>query len=125
LGSAGEELVVGFERARLAEQGRGDLAREVRSVAAEDGDRRGLRCTLVVRCVGAGTVDRGEDDERFGADSLFLSRNERALSEERPEDWRLYRVRDVSKRPLISSNWLLHSTLARGVPAETWKVSFA
>jgi hypothetical protein len=123
LGAAGEELVVGFERARLAEQGRGDLAREVRWVAGEDGDGAGYD----VRSYDVAGRERLIEVKTTNGSArtpFFLSRNERALSEERPEDWRLYRVHEFSKRPLIFE---LAPPLDRHLlfQPETWKVSFA
>lgn len=122
-GSAGEELVVGFERARLAEQGRGDLAREVRWVAGEDGDGAGYDVRSF-DALGRERLIEVKTTNGSARTPFFLSRNERALSEERPEDWRLYRVHEFSKRPLIFE---LAPPLDRSVVCrpETWKVSFA
>lgn len=100
LGMAGEQRVIDFERARLEEADRRDLARRVRWVSQEDGD-------------GAGYDIHSYDPE--GRDRLlevkttcggrttpfFLTRNERSLSEERPEAFRIYRLYEFSQAPRL------------------------
>lgn len=68
LGRVGESFVIDLERRRLTQFDRGDLARKVRWVAAEDGDGAGYD-VLIVRPAGARAVDRGEDHE--WADSVL------------------------------------------------------
>jgi len=123
LGTAGEELVVGFERARLVELDRSDLARQVRWVAVEDGDGAGYDVRSF-DAVGRERLIEVKTTNGSARTPFFLSRNERALAEERPADWRLYRVHEFSKRPRIFelAPPLELSTTLR---TETWKVSFS
>ncbi len=123
LGMAGEELVVGLERARLLEMNRRDLAHRVRWVAVEDGDGAGFD----VRSFDVSGRERLIEVKTTNGSArtpFFLSRNERAMSEERPADWCLYRVHEFSKRPRIfqSTPPLERSATFQ---TETWKVSFS
>jgi hypothetical protein len=98
LGRNGEELVVQFERERLKQRDRPDLAKKIRWVSQEDGDGAGYDILSF--------DERGK--ERFlevkttvGSDTtpFYITRNELSLSSERPEAFRLCRVFDFSIRP--------------------------
>ena len=98
LGRLGEELVVRSEHARLTAAGRADLARKVDWVSDRLGDGagydilsfdpRGTERLLEVKTTG------GHRTTPF-----FLSENERALSDERPKDFRLVRLYDARRAP--------------------------
>jgi hypothetical protein len=123
LGRAGEELVVEFERERLLALDRSDLAREVRWVAAEEGDGAGYDVRSF-DAVGRERLIEVKTTNGSARTPFFLSRNERELAKERPSDWRLYRVHEFSRHPRIfelTPPLELSSTLR----AETWKVSFS
>lgn len=122
LGKAGEEFVLGVERQQLITAGRDDLARGVRWVAAEDGDGAGydIRSFDLAggeRLIEVKTTNGGPRTP------FFLTRREREVAEERPGDWRLYRVHLFSQTPRIF-------TLAPPLEAvlqlraETWRASF-
>lgn len=98
LGRNGEELVVAYERERLARYGRDDLARKVRWVSESDGDGAGYdiasfdahgreRLIEVKTTVGHKTTP------------FFLTENERAFSAERPDAFRLMRVYNFVRTP--------------------------
>jgi hypothetical protein len=96
LGREGEELVFQFERERLRQLDRPDLAKKIRWISEEDGDGAGIL-----------SFDK-KGKERFlevkttvGSDStpFYITRNELSLSSERPEAFRLCRVFDFSMRP--------------------------
>jgi uncharacterized protein DUF3883 len=98
LGRDGEELVFRFERERLKQRDRSDLAKKIRWISEEDGDGAGYDIL---------SFDE-EGKERFlevkttvGSDTtpFYVTRNELSLSSERPEAFRLCRVFDFSVRP--------------------------
>jgi hypothetical protein len=100
LGRDGEELVLHFERQRLEAFDRPDLVGKIRWVSEEDGDGAGYDIL---------SFD-AEGHERFlevkttvGSDitPFYVTRNELALSSERPEAFRICRVFDFSRRPAI------------------------
>ena len=100
LGRSGEELVVGLERSSLARAGRDDLARRVRWASAEIGDGLGFDIESF----------RADGSERrievkttnFGIRTPFyITRNEVAVSVDRPEVYSLYRVFDFRIEPRI------------------------
>ena len=98
LGRHGEEIIFETERNRLILEDRPDLARRVRWVSAEDGDgagydihsfdRRGRDRLLEVK------TTAGHELTPF-----YLSENERAVSDERADDFRLVRVYDAMRAP--------------------------
>ncbi len=98
LGHGGEERIFFNERALLKSAGRDDLARKVRWVSQEDGDgagydifsfnRNGMERLIEVK------TTAGHDRTPF-----YLSRNEHAVSEERPDAFRLVRVYDFAREP--------------------------
>lgn len=98
LGYSGEEAVFHFERGRLRQLDRSDLAKKVRWVSQEDGDgagydilsfdlRGGERFLEVKTTVGSQTAP------------FYLTRNELSFSKERPEEFRICRLYDFSKTP--------------------------
>lgn len=98
LGKAGEERVFHFERSRLASEGRNDLARQVRWVSQEDGDGAGYD----IRSFDAGGRERlleVKTTTGYQLTPFYISENERSLSEERPDAFRLVRVYDFIRKP--------------------------
>ncbi len=98
LGRDGEELVLEFERARLQQLDRSDLARKIRWVSEEDGDGAGFDILSF--------DERGK--ERFlevkttvgpEVTPFYITRNELSLSSERPDAFRLCRVFEFSMHP--------------------------
>jgi hypothetical protein len=98
LGKAGEEMVFHFERQRLLDEDRPDLARKVRWVAEEDGDGAGYDILSFDREGGERLVEvkttRGNQTTPF-----FLTRNEHALSEERTDAFKLMRLYAFAREP--------------------------
>lgn len=98
LGKAGEEMVFHFERQRLLDEDRPDLARKVRWVAQEDGDGAGYDILSFDRTGGERLVEvkttRGNQTTPF-----FLTRNEHALSEERTDAFKLMRLYAFAREP--------------------------
>jgi Domain of unknown function (DUF3883) len=122
LGKAGEEFVIDVERRKLAEADRSDLARKVRWVAAEDGDGAGYD-VLSFDLTGGERLLEVKTTNGSARTPFFLTRTERAMANERPEDWRIYRVHMFAKSPQIFS---LAPPLERVVKLnpETWRAEF-
>ncbi|MBX3499956.1 MAG: DUF3883 domain-containing protein [Alphaproteobacteria bacterium] len=100
LGKAGEQLIYDFERRQLELQDRPDLARKVRWVAQEDGDGAGYD----IRSFDARGTERlieVKTTQGMERTPFYLTRNERTLSDERPDAFRLYRLYQFSKQPRL------------------------
>lgn len=100
LGKAGECFVVDLERRRLTEADRADLARKVRWVAAEDGDGAGYD-VLSFDQGGRAQLIEVKTTNGSARTPFYLSRNERDVAEERPSEWRIYRVHLFAKEPHV------------------------
>jgi hypothetical protein len=101
LGQLGEEFVLGLERRRLLACGRDDLAAKVEWVARSCGDGTGFDVL---------SFDEADESEQFveikttGLGKHFpfyVTATEVRCSEDRPEQFRLYRVFDFSKAPRV------------------------
>jgi hypothetical protein len=122
LGRAGEEFVWKLEVERLTRLDRGDLARRVRWVAAEDGDGAGYD-VFSFRPDGQENLIEVKTTNGAARTPFFLSRNECDLASERPADWRIYRVHLFAQEPRI---FAISPPLDKAVnlSAETWRASF-
>jgi hypothetical protein len=122
LGRAGESFVVDLERRQLTEAERADLARKVRWVAAEDGDGAGYD-VLSFDLSGRTRLIEVKTTNGSARTPFYLSSNERAMAEERPAEWRIYRVHLFANDPHVF-------TLAQPLEAtvnlrpEIWRASF-
>lgn len=121
LGRAGEEFVVAFEKRRLHDSGRKDLADKVRWVADEEGDGHGYDIESYAlsgakRLIEVKTTTGGQTTP------FFLTRNEERVSREK-EDFRLYRLYDFARAPRL---FKLRPPLAETVvlETETWRAGF-
>jgi Domain of unknown function (DUF3883) len=123
LGAAGEEFVIDVERRRLLEADRGDLARKIRWIAAEDGDGAGYDI-LSFDSSGNERLLEVKTTNGSARTPFFLSRNECAVAMERPSDWRVYRVHLFSTEPRI---FTIAPPLENSVElrAESWRASFS
>lgn len=98
LGKKGELIVLNAERTRLISEDRADLAKKIRWVSEEDGDGAGYDILSFDRHGG----ERLVEVKTTGGDALvpfFISENERSLSDERPDAFRLMRVYDALRAP--------------------------
>lgn len=122
LGKAGEAFVMDIERRKLADADREDLARNVRWVAAEDGDGAGYD-VLSFNSGGSERLIEVKTTNGSGRTPFFLSRNERELAAERPTEWRIYRVHLFAKDARI---FTIEPPLESAVnlSPETWRCSF-
>ncbi len=98
LGKRGEELVLASEKRRLRDAGRSDLAGKVDWIAESQGDGAGFDILSF--------TERGEErllevktTTGYELTPFFLSANECALSEERPENFRIFRLYDFAREP--------------------------
>jgi hypothetical protein len=98
LGKAGEELVFAFERKQLTAQGRADLARKVRWVSQEDGDGAGYDIRSFDH-KGSERLIEVKTTNGLQTTPFYLTRNELSFSNERPEEFRICRLYDFSKKP--------------------------
>jgi hypothetical protein len=98
LGRDGEELVIQFERERLKQRDRPDLAKKIRWISEEDGDGAGYD---ILSFDEKGRERFLEVKTTVGSDTtpFYITRNELSFSSERPEAFRLCRVFDFSIRP--------------------------
>jgi hypothetical protein len=98
LGRDGEELVFHYERQRLRQLDRPDLAKKIRWISEELGDGAGYD----ILCFDAQGRERLlEVKTTVGTDvtPFYITRNELSLASERPEAFRLCRVFDFSAHP--------------------------
>jgi len=98
LGKQGEERILLAERVRLTQQGRADLAKMVRWTSREDGDGAGFDI-LSFNNSGGERLLEVKTTSGHRTTPFYLSENERALSAERPEAFRLVRVYDFARMP--------------------------
>ena len=98
LGKSGEERVFFSERTRLKAEGREDLAKKVRWVSEEDGDGAGYD---ILSFTVAGGKRLLEVKTTVGSQTtpFYLTENERLLSTERPDEFRLLRLYEFNRNP--------------------------
>jgi hypothetical protein len=122
LGKQGEERILISEQAGLRAAGRSDLARKVRWVSAEDGDGAGYDIHSYDRS-GIERLIEVKTTTGHKATPFFLSENERAFSEERPDAFRLVRLFDFAQQPRAFE---LAPPLDKAVllSAATWRAEF-
>ncbi len=122
LGKAGEAFVVQFERRRLLQENRADLAGRIRWTAKEDGDGAGYD---VHSYTVAGTELLIEVKTTHGSarTPFFLTRNEVETASEFRDNWRIYRVHLFYESPRIFTVAppLENALIMR---PEAWKASF-
>lgn len=100
LGERGEERIYFSERTRLAKAGRTELSKKVRWVSKEDGDGAGYD---ILSFSDSGDERLLEVKTTTGPQRtpFYLTENERAVSAERPNDFRLVRVYDFLRTPRV------------------------
>ena len=98
LGKEGERLVFEYERHRLTAAGREDLSRRIEWTSEERGDGAGYDI-LSFHADGRERLIEVKTTNGAAITPFFLSENERAFSEERPEAFRLLRVYSFAARP--------------------------
>lgn len=122
LGKAGEALIVDLERRRLVAAERQDLARKVRWVAQEDGDGAGYD-VLSFNLAGRARLIEVKTTCGTQRTPFFLTGNERSLAEERPEEFRIFRLYEFGE----ATRWFkLKPPLQNAIVLEpaTYRASF-
>ena len=122
LGRLGEERVFHHERARLIATDRPDLARRIEWTSQERGDGAGYDIRSFDP-TGAERLIEVKATRGGPTTPFWLTRTEREVSIERPADWRLYRLHDLSTAPGL---FVLPPPLEASVTleAETWRAGF-
>lgn len=98
LGRAGEETVLVHEREALRRVGRPDLAEAVRWVADEDGDGAGYDIHSF-EPNGESRLIEVKTTAGWDRTPFYLTRNELAVAEASPDEWRLVRVWNFRREP--------------------------
>jgi hypothetical protein len=121
LGKAGEAFVFDLEQRRLHAADRADLAHKVRWVADVDGDGAGYD-VLSFDPVGNERLLEVKTTNGSSRTPFFISRNEYAVSAERSDHWRLYRVHMFANSPHV---FVLSPPLdmALNLTTEVWRAS--
>jgi hypothetical protein len=123
LGEDGEDLVERFERRRLTQERRGDLAAKVRRVSATEGDGAGYDILSFTR---EGHVKYIEVKTTKGGKRtpFIVTSNEVAFSVQHPENYSLYRVFNFGRKPrLFTLDGSLREQRCR-LAAATFTVTF-
>jgi hypothetical protein len=122
LGKAGESFVIDFEKNRLREANRADLAREVRWTAAEDGDGAGYDVASFNPEGGSRFIEV-KTTNGSARTPFFLTRNEFEVARQMPTQWQIYRVHLFATGPRI---FTVCPPLEKHVnlSTETWRASF-
>ena len=90
-----------MEGRRLHAAGRRDLVRNVRWVSRDDGDGAGYDVRSFDPKTGRERLIEVKTTRGVRTTPFFLTRNEEALSRERPAEWRSYRVFEFAAAPRI------------------------
>jgi hypothetical protein len=98
LGKEGEALVLEHERVRLIGGGRNDLANKIEWTSQVRGDGAGYDIRSFALS-GAERLIEVKTTNGSAHTPFFLSENERAFSDERPDAFRLMRVYGFARRP--------------------------
>lgn len=122
LGKAGESFVVDFEKNRLKDANRADLAREVRWTAAEDGDGAGYDIASFDR-QGESRLIEVKTTNGSARTPFFITRNEFEVARQMPMQWQIYRVHLFATGPRI---FTISPPLEKRInlSTETWRASF-
>ena len=102
LGRAGEERVLAYERAKLTGVGRTDLANSVRWVSEEDGDGDGDGDGYDIASFcpeGRPRLIEVKTTNGWERTPFHITRNELAVAEDRPHEWRLLRLWNFARQP--------------------------
>jgi hypothetical protein len=122
LGKAGEAFVVDLEKRQLTQADRPDLARKIRWIATEEGDGAGYD-VLSFNLGGQARLIEVKTTNGSARTPFFITRNERNLAAERPEEWRIYRVHLFALEPRIFTIAPPLENAIKLTP-ETWRASF-
>jgi hypothetical protein len=114
LGSAGELLVLEHERQTLLAQGRGDLAAKVRHVSAIEGEGPGYDIESFTADGTAKYIDV-KTTSGSAATGFFLTPREVQFSQDRAENYYLYRVYEYDHSCNSAKVYILRGDLRAGL----------
>ena len=98
LGQAGEALVLEYERRRLTDGGREDLARRVRWTSQEEGDGAGYDISSF-SLDGRNRLIEVKTTNGWERTPFYISRNELEVANTRRDEWRLLRIWNYVRAP--------------------------
>ena len=98
LGKRGEEFILLHERRTLNTAGRGDLAKQVRWVANDDGDGAGYDISSFEPDGGARLIEV-KTTNGWERTPFHVTRNELAVAEEKRDHWHLIRLWNFAREP--------------------------
>tara|TARA_R110002072_G_scaffold112223_4_gene241020 strand:- start:208 stop:1113 length:906 start_codon:yes stop_codon:yes gene_type:complete len=98
LGLRGEEAIFTFEQKRLVDEDRPDLSRKVKWVSQEEGDGAGFDILSFDRS-GRERMLEVKTTTGLQKTPFYLTENERSLSEERTDAFRIVRLYDFARSP--------------------------
>jgi hypothetical protein len=98
LGLLGEKTIFNFERKRLVDEDRPDLSSQVKWVSQEDGDGAGFDI-LSFDISGRERMLEVKTTTGSQKTPFYLTENERSLSEERTDAFRIVRLYDFARSP--------------------------
>jgi hypothetical protein len=101
LGESGEKFVIDYEKFRLERLGRGDLAKAIEWTSKERGDGTGYDVRSFNAQSDAELFIEVKTTNSGKYQPFIISDNEVAFSEERPDQYALYRVFEFRNRPRI------------------------
>jgi hypothetical protein len=123
LGKKGEAFVMEVEDRRLFEAGRDDLRRQVRWVSDLDGDGAGFDILSFDPASGGQRLIEVKTTCGDAMTPFFVSRTEKSLADEKPDEFSLYRVFDFALAPRIFTLRPPFEDAVR-LEAETWRAAF-
>ena len=101
LGESGESFALEFEKARLIRAGREDLAREVVWASKEEGDGLGFDIRSFDETYESELFVEVKTTNSGKYQPFMITENERAFSNERAANYRLYRIYAFSRHPRL------------------------
>ena len=122
LGKAGEKFVLELEQKKLKGQDRGDLAGKVRWISELEGDGAGFDI-LSYDASGNERLIEVKTTNGGAKTPFYLTRNEREVSNGRPDAWHLYRVHLFAQTPQV---FTLRPPLENALylNPQSWRASF-
>jgi hypothetical protein len=123
LGKMGEVFVMQVEERRLFAAGRNDLLRELRWVSELDGDGAGFDVLSFNPHTAARKLIEVKTTCGDSMTPFFVTRAEKLLADDRPAEFKLYRVFDFAAVPRIFTLRPPLENTAR-LEAETWRAAF-
>ena len=101
LGERGESFVIEYEKYRLTQAGRRDLARDIAWASRDEGDGLGFDIRSFDPTTEQPLFLEVKTTQSGKYQPFYISENERAFSNDYADDYRLYRVFQFAKQPRL------------------------